>query len=279
MAELGNGNILLSLRTREERVIYQTISTDGGLTWAQPVKTEIQSPSATNTVMTIPATGDIALFWNNDFSASGLDRRPLTVILSSDGGLTYHNIRSLVDCDYPTPWPSVAFFGRSVFLMHGNETHIRVFDIATLYYTTSGKVTTADLPLAATPSAVFDQTSGWLTGVSETMQYSLDDGKTWVFAGGTSVQIDPAKITADEILVKDIGTFDTAPSEIQSIPLQKEEEKENEPSIPNPPLDTVEQNPQKSIGSGAIAAIVIGSVLAVGAIGCAFYFLLKKKKK
>ena len=279
VAELGNGNILLSLRTREERVIYQTISTDGGLTWAQPVKTEIQSPSATNTVMTIPATGDIALFWNNDFSASGLDRRPLTVILSSDGGLTYHNIRSLVDCDYPTPWPSVAFYGRSVFLMHGNETHIRVFDIATLYYTTSGKVTTADLPLAATPSAVFDQTSGWLTGVSETMQYSLDDGKTWVFAGGTSVQIDPAKITADEILVKDIGTFDTAPSEIQSIPLQKEEEKENEPSLPNPPADTVEQNPQKSIGAGAIAAIVIGSVLAVGAIGCACYFLLKKKKK
>ena len=269
VAELQNGNILLSLRTREERVIYQSISCDGGLTWAQPVTIDIQSPSATNTIMTLPATGDIALFWNNDFSAGGTDRRPLTVILSSDNGLTYHNIRSLVDCDYPTPWPSVAFYGRSVFLMHGNETHVRVFDIATLYYTTSGKVTTADLPLATTPAAVFDKTSGWLTGMSETMQYSLDGGKTWTFAGGTSVLIDVDRITATEILVKDIGTATSAPSKVQNISLAQGEE----------PSDSTSQNRKPTIDAGAIAAIVIGSVIVIGTIGLGAYMLIKRKRK
>ena len=338
VAELENGDILLSLRTREERVIYQSISTDGGLTWAQPVKIDIQSPSATNTIMTLPATGDIALFWNNDFSTSGLERRPLTVVLSTDNGLTYHNIRSLVDCDYPTPWPSVAFYGRSVFLMHGNETHVRVFDISTLYYTTSGKITTADLPLAATPTAIFENTSGWLTGMSNTMQYSLDGGKTWTFAGGTSVLINLDRIDATEILVKDIGTATTAPSVIQSILLVQEEEPSNPPTEetttstpkdetsvpeeetstpveetsapeeetstpveetsvpeeetsapeeetsapvkePSTPTTSPEQNKKPTLGAGAIAAIVIGSVVAVGAIGFVIYTLLKRKRK
>ncbi len=281
VAELKNGNILLSLRTRAERVIYQSISTDGGLTWAQPVKIDIQSPSATNTVMRLPATGDVALFWNNDFSANGADRRPLTVVLTADDGLSYHNLRSLVDCDYPTPWPSVAFYGRSVFLMHGNETHVRVFDIATLYYTTSGKVTTADLPRAATPCAIFDRTSGWLTGVSETMQYSLDGGITWIFAGGTSVLLDLDKITATEILIKDIGSAVTAPSEVQSIELPQKEDTPVPPveTPSTPPSDSTEQNKKPTIPAGAIAAIVIGSILVAGAIGFISYTLFKRKRK
>ena len=301
IAELQNGNILLSLRTREERVIYQSISTDGGLTWAQPTKTAIQSPSATNTVMTLPATGDIALFWNNDFSTKGDERRPLTVAISTDNGLTYHNVRSLVDCDYPTPWPSVAFYGRSVLLMHGNETHVRVFDISTLYYTTSGKVTTADLPLAPTPTAVWDEATGWLTNVSNSMQYSLDGGKTWTFAGGTSVQLDFDGITATEIWVKDMGTATTAPSDVQKILLAQEEPTPpvDEPEIsapeeetstpveetttpeekPTHPNSSVEQSKKPTTNIGTIAAITIGAVVAVGTIGFIAYILIKKKRK
>ena len=309
VAELQNGNILLSLRTREERVIYQSISTDGGLTWAQPIKIDIQSPSATNTVMKLPVTGDIALFWNNDFSEKGTDRRPLTVLLTSDDGLSYHNLRSLVDCDYPTPWPSVAFYGRSVFLMHGNETHVRVFDVSTFYYTTSGKITTADLLPAAPPTAVWDETTGWLTNVKNSMQYSLDGGKTWVFAGGTSVLIDIDGMTATEILIQDVGTATTAPSSIQKILLTQEEPSnppvddpvtstpeeetstpEEEASTPEEETSTPEekpvspdnfstQNKKSPLGVGAIALIVIGSVAAVGAIGFITYTLLKKKRK
>ena len=324
VAELQNGDILLSLRTREERVIYQSISTDGGLTWSQPTLCGLQSPSATNTVMSLPATGDIAIFWNNDFSESGLERRPLTVALSTDNGLTYHNIRSLVDCDYPTPWPSVAFYGRSVLLMHGNETHVRVFDISALYYTTSGKVTTADLPLAATPTAVWDATTGWLTNVSNSMQYSLDGGRTWTFAGGTSVQLDLDGLSVTEIWIKDFGSATTAPSEIQKIVLVQEEPSEppmedittstpeEETSVPevetpipeevtsapeveittpeeetsapaekpvSPDSSTTAQNQKTPISAGTIALIVIGSVIAVGAIGLVAYTLFKKKRK
>lgn len=289
VAELPNGNILLSLRTRQERVIYQSISTDGGLTWAQPIKTNIQSPSATNTVMSVPATKDIALFWNNDFSASGSERRPLTVTISADGGMTYHNTRSLVDCDYPTPWPSVAFYGRSVFLMHGNETHVRVFDIATLYYTTSGKITVDDLPNAATPSATFDAASGWLSGVSNTMQYSLDCGETWTFAGGSDVLLNITDQTAIEIWVKDIGTASLAPSDIQKIEWQKsdmndfeeeeeEEEKEVEDKNEEESIEPIE-HPQKTnrpIIPIICGAVVIGAILAATLIGV---HSVKKKKR
>ena len=281
VAELKNGNILLSLRTREERVIYQSISVDGGLTWAQPVKTALQSPSATNTVMTLPATGDIALFWNNDFSATGSERRPLTVTISADGGLTYHNVRSLVDCDYPTPWPSIAFYGRSVFLMHGNETHVRVFDIATLYYTTSGKTTTADLPLAATPTAVLDTVSGWLTGVSSTMQYSIDGGATWHFAGGTSVLLDLNSITAKEILLKDLGSSLQAPSEIQTIkiseqtPTLPEEEENNDINTEN---NHHTATPAKPIVPILIGATAVGIAAAVAIVAIRFARGAKKKK-
>ena len=147
--------------------------------------------------------------------------------------------------------------------MHGNETHVRVFDIATLYHTTSGKVTTNDLPQAATPTAVLDKTSGWLTGMSETMQYSLDGGKTWVFAGGTSVLLNLDKIKATEILIKDIGTSSFAPSDIQSISLIQEGE-------------SPEQNTKPTLGAGTIAAIVIGSVVVVGTVALV---LFKRKRK
>lgn len=275
VAELTNGNILLSLRTREERVIYQSISTDDGLTWAQPIKTNIQSPSATNTVMSVPATKDIALFWNNDFSANGTDRRPLTVTISADGGMTYHNTRSLVDCDYPTPWPSVAFYGRSVFLMHGNETHVRVFDIATLYYTTSGKITVADLPLAATPNAIYDAESGWLTGVSNTMQYSIDMGKTWIFAGGTSVLLNVTDETETEIWVKDLGNASLAPSGVQTIKVQKPTPPEKEEGPTNQPLE----NPPKSaspILPILCGVVAIGAAIAATLVGVRY---AKKKKQ
>ena len=283
VAELQNGDILLSLRTREERVIYQSISTDGGLTWAQPIKTDIQSPSATNTVMSVPAAGDIALFWNNDFSASGSERRPLTVAISADGGLTYHNTRSLVDCDYPTPWPSVAFYGRSVFLMHGNETHVRVFDIATLYYTTSGKITVDDLPNAATPSATFDAATGWLSGVSNTMQYSLDRGETWTFAGGSNVLLNITDKTAIEIWVKDIGNASLAPSDIQKIEWQKsdtndflEEEKEVEDEKEEETIEPIE-HPQKS--NNPMLPIICGSVVIGAALAATLIGVHSAKKK
>ena len=134
------------------------------------------------------------------------------------------------------------------------------------------------------------------------MQYSLDGGKTWTFAGGTSVQIELNGMAATEIWVKDMGTATTAPSDVQKILLAQEEPTppsvdepeisspeeetstpeeevstpEENPTVPNNP---VEQNKKPTTNIGTIAAIVIGTVVAVGAIGIVTYALIKKKRK
>ena len=127
LAELENGNVLVSLRTRNEGKIYQSISTDGGVTWAQPVEVDgIVTPSATNTVIQVPSTGDIALFWNNEYSTGNGNRNPLTVAISADDGLTYQNTRNLVEVNQSVPWPMVAFYGRSVLVMHGENTNVKI---------------------------------------------------------------------------------------------------------------------------------------------------------
>ena len=65
--------------------------------------------------------------------------------------------------------------------------------------------------MVATPSATYSD--GWLTGVSNTMQYSLDGGMTWKFCGGSSVEIGDVA----SLMVKDVGTHETAPSDIQTV--------------------------------------------------------------
>ena len=80
-----------------------------------------------------------------------------------------------------------------------------------MYYTREGSKTVADLPKAQTPAATYEK--GWLNGTSNTMCYSIDGGTTWKFCGGTSVQIGDVST----LMVKDIGTHETAPSDIQTV--------------------------------------------------------------
>ena len=209
IAVLENGDLLMSMRTRLEGKIYQTISTDNGNTWAQPVAVEgLVTPSSTNTIVTIPATGDVLLMWNNEFATDNGTRRNQSSAVSSDNGLTYKNIKTLIEgrCVYPV----IQFFGRSVQVQFDICTN--VYDVESFYYTTSGAVTVDDLVQAQTPKAKY--ADGWLTNVSSTMKYSLDGGATWKYCGGTSVQVGEV---AGDILVKDIGTHKLAPSDVQIV--------------------------------------------------------------
>ena len=212
VAECANGDLLLTLRTRETNGVLQSISTDNGVTWSQPVAVEgMDSPSSTNVVRTIPATDDVLLVWNNhpyDPSDENGKRNPLTMGVTADNGLTYHNIRNL--CEFSSSWPNVYFYGRNLLVQASSRNSM--MDVAMLYHTISGTKTVADLPKAATPTASYSD--GWLTGVSNTMMYSLDGGTTWKFCGGTSVQIGDGFY---EILVKDMGTHEYAPSSVQII--------------------------------------------------------------
>ena len=212
VAECANGDLLLTLRTRETNGVLQSISTDNGVTWSQPVAVEgMDSPSSTNVVRTIPATGDVLLVWNNqpyDPSNGNGTRNPLTMGVTADNGLTYGNRRNL--CEITTSWPNVYFYGRKLIIQSNGRNS--ALDVAMLYHTVSGVKTISDLEKAATPMAAY--ADGWLTGVSSTMKYSLDGGKSWKFCGGNSVQIGEGFY---EILVKDIGTHESAPSNVQII--------------------------------------------------------------
>ena len=211
VAELNNGNLIMTLRTRGEGKIYQTISTDKGVTWAQPVAVEgVVTPSSTNAVLTIPSTGDTLLAWNNAFGMGNGPRDPLTFAISSDSGLTYKNVRDIIGG--PAGWPCIRFYGRAVMLQYTGGTSVKVTDIAELYHTRAGSATVNDLPRAATPNAIYS--NGWLTGVTSDMMFSLDGGESWKFCGGTSVCLGSVSTS---ILIKDIGTAATAPSDIQVV--------------------------------------------------------------
>ena len=214
IAPLDNGDLLMTMRTRREGKIYQTISCDQGNTWAQPVAVEnMVTPSSPNLVASIPATGDILLIWNNEFATDNGTRNPVTSAVSSDHGLTYKNIRNVFENG--SSWPVVRFFGRRAFIQLGATTFLRVADVEEFYYAISGEVTLADLPKALTPTASYDRASGWMTGVSSSMTYSLDGGASWRFCGGSSVLV--GEVTG-EILVRDIGNGSFAPSDVQILP-------------------------------------------------------------
>ena len=209
ITETADGFLIMTLRTRVEGKIYQCVSTDNGLTWSQPHVVEgLVSPSSTNSVDTIPQTGDVILLWNNEFAADNGKRNPLTMAVSVDNGISYKNIRNIRQ-GHGT-YPFADFYGRSVLVQ--SSAGLTVFDIADIYHTIMGNKTVEDLPKATTPKAKYS--NGWLTGVSLDMKFSLDGGETWTFCGGTSVELGDVE---GDILVMDIGTNETAPSDIQTI--------------------------------------------------------------
>ena len=209
VTETADGLLIMTLRTRMEGVIYQCISEDQGLTWSKPHIVEgLVSPSSTNSVDTIPQTGDVLLMWNNEYATDNGRRNPLTMAVSSDNGLTYKNIRNIRQSH--GTYPFADFYGRSVLVQ--SSAGITVFDVADIYHTIYGSKTVEDLERASTPKAKY--AGGWLTGVSSNMVYSLDGGESWTFCGGTSVELGDVE---GEILVKDIGTHEKAPSDVQTI--------------------------------------------------------------
>lgn len=83
-----NGDLLTLLRG--EPRIRQSISNDNGLTWSEPVPTDLPNPGA-GIAMTKLASGRLVLIFNN----SEEDRSPINLIQSTDDGETWTDLRTL----------------------------------------------------------------------------------------------------------------------------------------------------------------------------------------
>lgn len=97
--ELQDGRVLMLCRT-SDGAQYRSISTDGGVTWSDPERTNLLSPTSPATVERIPGRGDLLLVWNDhtdvDESRRG-KRTPLRAALSKDDGRTWHVVKTLED--------------------------------------------------------------------------------------------------------------------------------------------------------------------------------------
>ena len=85
VAELADGSLLMSIRTRQKQ-IYLSRSTDQGETWSKPLPSGLRHPASITKLIRIPGSKDLLIVFNN--SEIG-DRTPMTAALSSDGGHTW----------------------------------------------------------------------------------------------------------------------------------------------------------------------------------------------
>jgi hypothetical protein len=88
VAEYANGKLLMVIRSELGKLLFSR-SLDNGLTWSAIEKSKINSPASTSALFKIDE-GVLALIWNNTPpSVHVLDRKPLSLSLSRDEGLTW----------------------------------------------------------------------------------------------------------------------------------------------------------------------------------------------
>ena len=90
VVELADGRVAMLLRSMSEGVLLRSDSSDGGVTWSPPVRTEIPNPSAKVNVLR-HSDGRIFLLHNpnGDTSNSMQARNPLSVWVSHDNMRTW----------------------------------------------------------------------------------------------------------------------------------------------------------------------------------------------
>lgn len=100
---LEDGRIMGLLRA-PGRTLYQTWSTDGGLTWEEPRPSALTAHNSPAALWRLDGSGDVVAVWSN----SPDSRNPLAVALSSDGGVTWSAPRTVSDTGGPqASYPSV----------------------------------------------------------------------------------------------------------------------------------------------------------------------------
>ncbi len=114
VAELRDGSLLMFLRT-QLGAVFQSKSSDGGVTWSKPQTTGLKAPQSMAHLTRIPETADLLVIWNDgeydpEFHHTMGKRTPLTVAISKDDGCSWENFKDIeTDPTYEFTNPSCHF--------------------------------------------------------------------------------------------------------------------------------------------------------------------------
>jgi sialidase-1 len=97
--ELRDGRLLMVMRTQMGS-LFQSDSSDGGVTWRRARAVGFPSPESCPDLVRIPSTGDLLLILNRagydpDFGSHFGRRSPLTSAISDDDGQTWKNFKNI----------------------------------------------------------------------------------------------------------------------------------------------------------------------------------------
>lgn len=124
VVELKDERVLMYFRTALGS-IYQSFSTDQGVSWTEPKPTSLEAPVSPSVIKRIPSTGDLVLIWNHSLPQHNpwhSDRFPLTSAISRDDGKTWQNVRDFeVDPLYTYSYPSLTFEKDHALLTYGQN--------------------------------------------------------------------------------------------------------------------------------------------------------------
>jgi sialidase-1 len=107
IAELEDGRLRMWMRTQMD-CQYESVSSDGGVTWTEAVAGPLVSPESPVAVARHEASGILMVVWNHNRKGSHTaDRTPVNVAFSSDDGVSWYGEQRL------DPAPAESIEGRS----------------------------------------------------------------------------------------------------------------------------------------------------------------------
>jgi sialidase-1 len=124
VTELTDGRLRLWMRTQMD-CQYESISTDGGVAWAEATPGPLVSPESPVAVARHAATGLLMVVWNhNRMGRHTADRTPITVAFSTDDGASWFGQTDLDPApgesteDRSFSYPSAHFLGDRGFITY-----------------------------------------------------------------------------------------------------------------------------------------------------------------
>jgi sialidase-1 len=116
--ELKDGKVMMLMRTNLAG-LYKSISSDGGMTWSDPLATPLTGTPAPVSISRIKKTGDLLAIWTHNPGAQ--KRNPLTSAISKDEGETWEHFRNLEDApDDAWAYPAVTWVENRALITYFN---------------------------------------------------------------------------------------------------------------------------------------------------------------